>query len=218
MEGMRRISFAALGAVVVASPLLLVGACGNSVSPVGLQDARESEVDVLLDAGADSTGDEPGWWSGCPDLPVVCPDADYYITINGDGPEQVLRSNIWKKQWGPSPSDAGYHLPVAQYNEPGMFGAFRVVWAADTPEGGTYLEMSPELNTCYDNNGRTYCAAVADAHADVVFTRGDPPGGFVSGTYSVSVGEFSKGVPTGEVLSLSGKFVACRICDAPPIP
>jgi hypothetical protein len=35
-------------------------------------------------------------------VPVECPDDDYYITINGDGPPQTLRSNYWGDGYYPS--------------------------------------------------------------------------------------------------------------------
>jgi hypothetical protein len=231
---MKRMAFAVLGAAAAASPVVLASACGNSVNPVGVPDAKEIEVGTSPDvAEADDAGDaEPDWWGGCPDLPVVCPDADYYFTVNGDGPEQILHSNVWtspgwRDNLGPSPGDAGYHVPFARiYHWPENPPA-RDVSGSDSPDAGAHVEKDDgggavlrwagtyveivEHQVLYAKDDTQYSSVYADAQADVVYTQADPPGGVVAGTYSVSVASpYDAGV-----LSIWGKFYTCRICDYP---
>jgi hypothetical protein len=219
MHRIARVLLVTLALSAPASFLLLAGSCGGaSVNPAGVPDATETDVSESPDVPADAdvaVDAKPDWWTGCPDNPVVCPKGDYFITIKGDGPEQILRSNTAKYTL--------YRAPVAQYSPGGEgSGPARIVSASATPDVGTLIVISPESNSCYyrdqnvDSTG--YCSAVADARADVVFTQYDPPGGFVAGSYSVSVGGFSEGTPTGQVLTLSGKFFACHICNAATQP
>src|SRR5260221_11262960 len=144
---MKRMSFAVLGTAAAVTPVLLAGACGDSVNPVDASDIGAIEADMLAEVGeaADAGDAEPDWWAGCPDLPVVCPDADYYFTINGDGPEQILRSNVWtspgwKDNLGPSPGDAGYHVPFARIYHWPENPPMRDLSAGDSPDAGAHVE------------------------------------------------------------------------------
>jgi len=207
----------AIAGVGVAATLFLV-ACGDQPVSVDGSLSEASKFDV---GSWDASNDvQPDWWNGCPDIPVVCPDADYLVTINGDGPPQVLRSNDSLAKWG-API-----VPIYVFRPGGgQAPPERTVLASETPDGGSAIVISLDLNTCYDDRdgglyggGTRYCSALADARAGVTLTHEDPPGGIVTGTYSVLANGWANGGPTGKTLFLSGSFTACHICDLPPIP
>lgn len=233
-----RIDRALLGVFVVgvtASPAaILAGACGGEpvTADGGLgPEAAGADGDSSWDApDATDTATDAGskWWTGCPNIPVVCPDADYYITINGDGPAQILRSNQTPPPRSLWYADAEYHIPLADFYPPGGGGnGFLLVNATDTPDAsgapgeiGTIIAIAtdpPNVHRAlgYSHNGKGYSSQAADAQPDVVYTQVDPPGGFVVGSYSTFVANMY--APGTGILSLSGKFFACRICDTPPI-
>lgn len=225
---LHRLLFGVLVAGLAASLATLVVDCGGQPTGIDGSLPDAGDVDSSSDVAAASDA-EPDWWNGCPhfpewkNIPVVCPDADYFITINGDGPEQTLRSNaptVWAGANAP-----GYQVPVARYQPAGENFPNHHVWASGSPDGGTRIDISPDDNTCYLTSGKLYCTSVAEAGsvAAVIYTQSDPPGGFVAGSYSAVVGGWAyddggMGGPTGEVMPIWGKFFACRICDLPPFP
>jgi hypothetical protein len=190
--------------------------CGNE--PVVPSDATTNDVasdgiggdaDLIVDA-------QPDRWSGCPDVPVVCPDADFFVKINGDGPEQVLRSTKWwdwMNNQSSSPNDAGYAVPLARvYHYPDNMPPIGDVWASDTPDGGTVFEIATtgsSIEVWYTTGGTKFVSVYADAQPDAVYSQNDPPGGIVSGTFSAAVGSPSE----AGTRQIWGSFVACRICD-----
>lgn len=199
---------AATAALVVVSIFTL--SCGNDrairMNDGSMPDANDAmnaaDADDVVDAG-------PEAWAGCyrePYSMVVCPDADFFITVVGDGPTQVLRSNDW----------GVYRVPIAAYQPPGgELAPSHMVLGKDAPDGGVGIAISHDSNTCYDRNGARYCAqVVSDSNfAEVKYTRADEPGGVVAGTYTVLV----KNSNDAGTLSLSGEFFACRICDLPTL-
>lgn len=184
-------------------------------APDGSVDASDATtMDALVVFDLDG-GNEAEVAPGCPNVPVVCPDADYYLTVNGDGFERILRSNDVRDPWG---SDARYDVPLAEFFPGGEGAPAHQVWATGTPDGGGGYLTFEEWGISYiraDSTGFTTGWADA-APPTVVYTQGDPPGGLVVGSYAGVVG----GSPTTDsgTLTLSGTFVACRICDAPATP
>jgi len=199
--------------------VVVVGAadCGSVPADVdaGAQDATTADaVDACSDPFACfEKVDAP---SGQP----VCPDAGYYFTINGDGDAATLSAS----------SDG---VPTAFYFDCCGYRAISIVASANL-DGGTsiYVERAsmenadggftffpgPNYAAYYRADGTTFGGW--DASLTTAFTQLDPPGGFVAGSYAVTVA--SSAQPDASTLSLFGTFLTCRtgdeFCTCPPPP
>ncbi len=201
----------------------LVGAgCGSTTVDV---DA------AAQDATIDGAGDACEGF-GCVDAfaqpdgavaPIVCPDAGYFITVNGDGVAKTLSSGF----------DG---LPIAQFIDCCGYTAFSIVGSesadggasirleqasAESADGG--LTFGASANDAYFRSDGTPFASsyVPDASPPVTtYTHVDPPGGTVAGSYAVTVATSAQ--PDAAALSLSGTFFVCRVddvyCGCPPPP
>jgi hypothetical protein len=201
----------------------LVGGCGSPTADVdaGGQDATvDGAVDACEGFGCTDAFTQP---DALPVTQVVCPDAGYYITVNGDGVMKTLSSSF-----------AG--VPVAEFLDCCGSTTFRIV-ASESPDAGASVQLTqpafennvdggvtfgPSTNDVYFRADGTPFASfyVPDASAVNTYTHVDPPGGIVSGSYVATVATSLK--PDAATLSISGTFLACRVSDAycgcPPPP
>jgi hypothetical protein len=209
--------------------LLVVMACGDdavivdaAAPDVTAFDAGSNDATATNDA-SDATVDNHVFdaWVGCPNNPVVCIDADYHITVNGNGPPQVLRYDT--AACGTADA-AYYHVPVAYdyfttTQADIIEGAFLdQCLGAGLPDGDITAALyygSFEYMETTNKGFFAYASSYIDASASITFTRVDPPGGIVTGTYSSLVG--APGQPDAS-MTLYGDFVACRICNRTPPP
>ena len=181
-----------------------------------------SDLGILgFDVSAYDAGYEPDGPDAAGCLPVACPDADYYITITGDGPDQVLRSN--------NDTLGEYPFPVQRFTPPGGEPGFDEVWGSSTMDGGAQFQLFIDgvgIGTLFYQgaSGTGYCfdpGYCPDPFGDagpgfsVTITTDGPPGSVVRGSYAAPAGDFFA-PDAGRYLS--GTFVTCRLCDAPPIP
>ena len=201
--------------------------CGDDRSTV---DSSGPDVDAARDAGVlgfDVSAYDAGLddaavdATGCPYFQVVCPDADYQITINGDGPQQVLRSN--------NDTLGEYPFPVQRYTPPGGEPGFDEVWGSSALDGGVRFQLFIDgvgLGALgYSNaSGGGYCYhpgycpnpfGDAGPGFSVMILDGGPPGNVIFGTYAAPAG--NPLMPDAGAY-LSGTFVTCRLCGTPPIP
>lgn len=146
---------------------------------------------------------------------IVCPDAGYSITIDGDGAEQTL-SNV-----------LSYFIDCCGYQAVAIVGlksldggaGLRLEQASsETPDGGLVPKDAGQDYAGYWRPDGSVFAAPFDASLTTSYTQLGPPGSIVAGSYAVTV----SAVPDGGTLSLSGAFVSCRtgdmICVCPPPP
>jgi hypothetical protein len=217
--------------------LPLVGmACGGIVNGGdGTTDASALGEDAspdgaLADAGAahDVTLDPIGRDAGAIDsdagLPTIqgsaCKDAGF-ITIEGDGLPQTLRSNSL-----PPVFDFKFPLtPWAQeYDGQGL-----VIGGSENPDGGASLRFDIEITESpeggltvrgldsayryayYTRQDGTLFSPTSATAASITLTEADPPGGAVAGRYTLTVVN-SDEAGAGS-LSLSGTFLTCRLRD-----
>jgi len=188
--------------VLFAVLALATPACGSASADVDAA-AQDATLDV---------GDECALSFLCFDGSSVeqttCPDAAYYVTIQGDGVTQTLAS-----------SSRG--LPYAFFFECCGQAAFSVV-ASENMDGGVSIQFQQPATTNADGGlvfssgtdivgyfraDGTGFSSYADA-SPIVYTHVDPPGGVVAGTYAVDVATSSQ--PDAATLSLSGTFLVCR--------
>jgi hypothetical protein len=190
--------------------------CGSAPADVdaAAQDATTDDVDACSDPFACFDAD-----LDAPTGRVVCPDAAYYFTINGDGDGATLSS---------ATPDG---VPVAFYFDCCGYAALAVAASAN-PDGGPSVDLErasveqangdftflpgPNYATYYRADGTGFGSY--DDSLTTVITQLDPPGGFVAGSYAVTVA--SSNQPDAATLSLSGSFFACRVgneyCTCPP--
>lgn len=190
-----------LGFMVIASVGATYAACGGAPTFVGeLRDSSPTDVaSSSIDAAFEGEVES-------------CADGGYFITINGDGTEQVFQSNGWEPRF----ADA-QPVPLARLQACGEGCLRKAVWAARTPDGGGSVRLTPAPWTVlqYEASGRLYTSWATDAQADVVVERWDEAGGVAMGSYSAVV---ARDAPDRGVLSLWGRFCAFRAMDDAPPP
>jgi len=194
------------------------------------------DVDAGIDPGSDGAiGSEAGSGSDGAigseaDVATVCPDAGSFITIDGDGPTQTLRSNS-------SPAVFLDGIPSAPWAQE-YDGQGLAIGGSEPPDGGASLRFDIEITETpdagltvvgpgsayryayYTRKDGTLFSPTSSLAASMTLTEADPPGGVVAGSYTVTV--VSSAQPDAGSLSLSGTFSTCRLPDfsgpTPPHP
>lgn len=191
----------------------VIGTVALGAASIAMEDCGSVPA-VVQDASVDSTG--PNAHDAQSDASRVgpCGDAGYYITIDGDGIPQTLSSN-----WG---SDVG--VPAAYYQPP--CDPLFVIAGSANPDGGTLLYFqigsnespgpgsAPQgpVTMVYARPDGTYFYS-APGFAQPIYTELGAPGGFVAGSYAVSVVNSAQ---PDAALSLSGTFCTLRVADGQP--
>jgi len=218
MRDVRRILAGLVAALALVVASVAVEDCGSA--PAAAQDASadgapadaHSESDAHdANVGSDAQLDDAGVVS------VVCPDPDggYYITVNGDGPTQILSSS--------GASDVS--VPWAFYQPP--CGGIFVIAGSASPDGGSvfYFQydeatqsppptLGPTIATHSRGDG-TYFSSAPD-FGQPTYSELGAPGGVVAGSYAVTVATSTQ--PGAATLSLSGTFCTLRLADGQPRP
>jgi len=112
---------ALVGAAMLGSASFTTEGCGSVPADVdgAAQDAPAHDVDAGVDGALDSEG---------PPAQCVCPDAGCFITIDGDGPTQTLRSNG-------IPPVSYVVLPNAPWSQV-YYGQGLAMGGSENPDGG----------------------------------------------------------------------------------
>lgn len=212
----------------------LLGVAALGGASVATEDCGSVPADVdgaAHDASVDDAGDACGTTFSCVDAQpdgssietVACPDAGYYVTIDGDGVTQTLTSNVY---YG---VPVAYFIDCCGYQALGIVGsenpdggaALRIEQACSKdPDGGLTLQSGPDYVAYFRSGGTTFSSYGDDASPTTVYTELGPPGSVVAGSYAVTVATSTQ--PDAATLSLSGTFFMCRvqdsICECPPPP
>ncbi len=194
--------------------------CGSAPADVdgAAQDASVDDVDdacsdpfSCVDAQPDGTGIET----------VACPDAGYYITIEGDGVTQKLSSGFYGVPMATLIDCCGYTaLSIdGSKNPDGGASVHLQQPCSKDPDGGLTFDSGPDYAAYFRADGTTF-SSNGDASPTTVYTKLGPPGSVVAGSYAVTVAASTQ--PDAATLSLSGTFFTCRIadsiCECPPPP
>lgn len=197
--------------------------CGSTPAAIDAS-AQDAATDDVVD---DACGTEPfACVDASTDAPttigLTCADAGYFITVDGDGDAAATLS-------------AGFiGIPVSYFVDCCGYTAMAVTGSAyrdggtsimlerssaRAPDGGITLTAGTSFAGYYRADGTTF-GFVGDASLTTTFTKLDPPGGLVAGSYAVTVADSKQ--PDAAMLSLSGTFLTCRlddaICACPPPP
>lgn len=211
-------------------------ACGGLMNGGdGTTDASGSGNDAstdesLADAGVaqDATLDHVGRDAGASDSDTgvspmhgsACPGAGF-ITIEGDGLPQTLRSNsmppvfysrVPLTPWSQAYYRQGFAIGGSENLDGGASLRFDIE-IAESPGGGlTVLGTDSGYSYAYytRQDGTLFSPTSATA-ASITLTEADPPGGVVAGSYTVTVVDSERADASS--LSLSGTFSTCRLRD-----
>jgi hypothetical protein len=231
--GARRILLVTLAGVAPLGGASLMEGCGSApaagvgtsqVDGASPADGASPEASLAggeagIDPGIDGA---PGPDAGAPPTQCwVCPDGGYFITIDGDGVTQTLRSNSANAVFDFGKPGA----PWSQaYYEQGLS-----IGGSTDPDGGASLEFDIEIKedpdggltifgpgaaysyAYYTRQDGTSFSPAPGLSASMTLTEVGPPGGVVAGSYTVTVVDKTQG--DAGSLSLSGTFSTCRLCD-----
>jgi hypothetical protein len=226
-----------VGAVLVGAAVLTTEGCGGVPAGVGVQVSNvDAGLDGAVDQNADSGSDgaigsdveagSDGAVDADADATVVCGDAGSFITIDGDGPTQTLRSNgspsnlegIPRSPWAQAYYGQGLSIAGSEDPDGGASVRFDVEIAENPDAGLTVLGAGSGYRYAYyiRHDGTLFSPTSALA-ASITLTEADPPGGIVAGSYTVTVVDAAQ--PDAGSLSLSGTFLTCRLPDySGPLP
>jgi hypothetical protein len=209
-------------------------ACGGIVNGGdGTTDAsgsgKDASIGSLADAGAtqDATVDHvgrdavaisdarvpPTHDSGCP--------SEGFITIEGDGLPETLRSNS-------TPPVSYFKIPRTPWSQE-YDGQGLAIGGSDNPDGGAILRFDIEIAegpdggltvlgpdssyryAYYTRQDGTLFSPTSSTAASITLTEVEPAGGVIAGSYAVTVANSEQS--DAATLSLSGTFLACRLHD-----
>lgn len=218
---------AVVGALMLGGASFTAKGCGTPAPAVIDAAVQDATVDSH-DAGMEDAGMEAAIESGAdaPSLPV-CPDAGYFITVDGDGVAQTLSSNS-------SPAVFYQGIPNAPWAQ-AYYAQGLAIGGSQDPDGGASLRFDIEITenadggltifgpgsvysyAYYTRQDGTLFSPTSAVAASMTLTQADPPGGLVAGSYAVTVADSD-----ASSLLLSGTFLTCRLPDffgpTPPSP
>jgi hypothetical protein len=187
---------------------------GGALAEAGAaQDATPDHVGRDADAIDADAGGPPMHGAGCPDAG--------FITIEGDGLSQTLRSNS-------TPPVFYFKIPPTPwaqvYDTQGL-----AIGGSESPDGGAILRFDIEITESADGgltvlgpdsvyryayytrrDGTLFSPTSATA-ATITLTEAGPHDGVVAGSYTVTVVDSEQADAAS--LSLSGTFLTCRLRD-----
>ena len=215
MGHVRRILAALVGVAALGGASVATEDCGSEPADVdgAAQDASVDHVDAGI--GWDALSD-----AGTPPRYVACPDAGF-ITIDGDGPTQTVRSNVLPPveyatipafPWSQAYYGQGLAMGGSESPDGGASLIFDIEIQEDADGGLTVLGPGPKYSYAYyTRHDGTSFSPTSGASASVTLTQADPPGGIVVGSYTAIVVDSTQ--PDAAPISLSGTFSTCRLWD-----